>query len=191
MKVIAFNGSAREKGNTFILLKNVLEEIEKEGIETELIELWDKKIKGCKACYKCYANKNKKCSVNDDFANECIEKILLAEGVLLGSPTYFADVSTTLKALIERVGFVARANNNLFKRKVGAAVVMARRGGAIHAFDTINHFFLISEMIIAGSNYWNIGIGKDPKEVENDQEGIQTMKTLGKNISWLLKKICK
>ena len=112
-----------------------------------------------------------------------------ADGIILGSPTYFTDVTTEMKALIDRAGFVAMANNSLFKHKVGAAVVAVRRAGSVHVFDTLNHLFLISQMIIPGSNYWNMGIGLAKGEVESDEEGIQTMKVLGENMAWLLKKI--
>ena len=189
MKVIAFNGSARKDGNTAILINYVLKELEKEGIETELFQLSGKKIHGCKACYKCRENMDKRCSIKDDVLNICIEKMLEAEGIILGSPTYFADITTEMKALIDRAGFVAGANDHMFKRKVGAGIVAARRGGHIHAFDSLNHFFLIREMIIPGSRYWNLGFGLDKGEVEKDEEGIQIMKVLGENMAWLLKKI--
>ncbi len=189
MKVIAFNGSARKDGNTAILVNQALSELQKQGIETELVQLAGQRLRGCTACGKCFENKDKKCSVTDDSMNGYIAKMLEADGIILASPTYFADVSSELKALIDRAGFVARANENMLRRKVGAAVVAVRRAGAIHAFDTINHFFLISEMIIPGSSYWNIGFGLKKGDAENDEEGLQTMQLLGQNIAWLLKKI--
>jgi len=189
MKVVAFNGSARKDGNTAILIKYVFGELEKEGIETEMVQLAGSSIRGCTACYKCFDNKDKRCSVKDDIANECIEKMLEADGIILGSPTYFSTVTTELKALIDRAGLVAKANEDMFKRKVGAAVVAVRRGGAIHAFDAINHFFLISSMIVPGSIYWNMGFGLEKGDVENDEEGIRTMKALGRNMAWLLEKL--
>jgi multimeric flavodoxin WrbA len=189
MKVVAFNGSPRDNGNTTILLNAVLEEVRKEGIETELIQLGKKPIRGCIACYKCFKNKNKKCAVDTDVLNDCIAKMVDAEGLLLGSPTYFSDVTATMKALIERSGMVARANDEMFRRKVGAAVVAVRRAGSIHAFSSINYFFLIAQMVVPGSSYWNLGIGREPGEVNRDREGIQTMATLGKNIAWLIKRI--
>jgi len=189
MKVIAFNGSARKDGNTAILIKEVFSELDSEGIETEMIQLAGKKIRGCIACGKCFKNQDKRCAVENDFANECIEKMLEADGIILGSPTYFADVTTETKALIDRAGFVARANSDMLRRKIGAAVVAVRRAGAIHVFDSINHFFMISQMIVPGSSYWNIGIGRAIGEVEQDEEGLQTMRTLGRNMAWLLKKI--
>lgn len=189
MKVVAFNGSARKDGNTAILIRKVFSELEAEGIETELVQMAGKKIRGCTACGKCYENKDKRCVVDNDILNECLEKMVEADGIILGSPTYFADVSTEMKALIDRVGFVARANSDMLQRKVGAAVVAERRAGAIHVFDTINHFFLISQMIIPGSFYWNLGIGRKPGQVEQDSEGLETMELLGRNMAWLLKKI--
>jgi len=189
MKVVAFNGSARKDGNTAILINQALEELEKQGIETEMVQLSGQRIRGCTACYKCFDNKDKKCAVTEDAMNEYIARMLDADAIILASPTYFADVSAELKALIDRAGLVARANDNMFRRKVGAAIVAARRAGAIHAFDTINHFFLIGEMIIPGSSYWNVGLGLKKGDAENDQEGLQTMQHLGRNMAWLLKKI--
>ena len=189
MKVVAFNGSARKNGNTAILTKIVLGELEKEGIETEMVQLAGKKIRGCIACMKCWENKDQRCSVTDDVLNSCIEKMIEADGIILGSPTYFANVSTELKALIDRAGMTSIANDRMFKRKVGAAVVAVRRGGAIHVFNSINHFFFIGQMIVPGSIYWNMGFGLDKGEVEKDEEGLDTMKVLGENMVWLLKKI--
>ena len=189
MKVMAFNGSARKDGNTAILIRTVFSELEKEGIETELFQLAGKKIQGCIACFKCFENKDRQCSVKKDVVNECIDKMLEADGIILGSPTYFADVSSELKALIDRSGLVAKANADMFRRNVGAAVVAVRRGGAIHAFDSINHFFFIGQMIVPGSSYWNMGIGLDKGAVDQDAEGLQTMQVLGQNMAWLLKKL--
>lgn len=189
MRVVAFNGSPRENGNTTILLNSVLEELRKEGIETELVQLGKKPMRGCIACYKCFKNKNKKCAIDTDILNECIDKMVESDGILLGSPVYFSDVSATMKALIERSGMVARWNDEMFKRKVGAAVMAVRRAGSVHAFSSINYFFLIAQMVIPGSSYWNLAIGREPGEVSKDEEGIQTMKTLGQNMAWLLKKI--
>jgi multimeric flavodoxin WrbA len=189
IKVVALNGSARKGGNTAILLRCVLKELENEGIETELIELSGATIHGCLACRKCSQNKDRRCAQKGDMGNELIDKMAAADGILLGSPTYVADISPEIKALIDRACLVSRANGGLFRRKVGAAVVAVRRAGAIHAFDALNHFFLISEMIIPGSSYWNIGIGREIGDVERDEEGMQTMKTLGQNMAWLLKKI--
>ena len=189
MKVIAFNASVRRDGNTAILIKQVFKELESSNIKTELIQLAGNKISGCIACGQCSIAKNNKCALTDDLINEYVAKMIQADGIIIGSPTYFADCSTGAKALIERTGMVSRANNNLFKRKVGAAVVAVRRGGAIHAFDSINHFFTIGEMVIVGASYWNMGIGREIGEVANDQEGLNTMSVLGRNMVWLIKKI--
>ena len=189
MKIVAFNGSARKNGNTAILVNHVFRELEKEGIETELMQFAGKKIRGCIACYKCFENKYQRCSVTHDVLNSCIEKMIEADGIILASPTYFANVSTELKALIDRSGMTSIANEGMFKRKVGAAVVAVRRGGSIHAFNAINHFFFIGQMIVPGSTYWNMGFGKDKGDVEKDEEGLLTMKALGENMAWLLKKI--
>lgn len=189
MKVIAFNGSARKDGNTAILIRRVFAELEAEGIETELVQLAGQSIRGCTACGQCRKNKNKRCVIEDDVVNDCIEKMLAADGIILGSPTYFADLTSEMKALIDRAGYVARANNDMLKRKVGAAVVAVRRAGSVHTFDSINHFFLIGQMIVPGSIYWNMALGRAKGEVEQDEEGLKTMQTLGQNIAWLLKKI--
>jgi multimeric flavodoxin WrbA len=188
VKVIAFNGSARKDGNTAILIKHILSELENEGIETEMIQLGGLPIQGCKGCRLCYKNKNRQCSINDK-TNGYIKKMDEADGIVLGSPVYFANMTPELKALIDRSGFVARANDHMFKKKVGCAVVAARRAGAIYTFNGINHFFSVNQMIIPGSSYWNVGFGKESGDVENDLEGINTMKDLGKNMAWLLKKI--
>jgi len=189
MKVIAFNGSSRKNGNTAILIRHVMAELEGHNIKTEMVQLAGKKIKGCTACYKCIIHKNKRCAIENDILNACLVKMIEADGIIIGSPTYFADITPETKALIDRCGFVARQNGDFLKYKVGAAVIAARRGGAIHAFDSINHFFLINQMMVPGSVYWNVGIGRNIGDVESDKEGIKTMKVLGQNIAWLLKKI--
>ncbi len=189
MKIVAFNGSARKDGNTASLLRRTLEVLEKEGFETELVQLAEEQIRGCTACRTCFETKNQRCSVESDKINLYIQKMVDANGILLGSPTYFAMMSPEMKALIDRVGFVARANADMLKHKVGAAVVAVRRAGGIPTFDAINNFFLINQMIIPGSSYWNIGIGNKKGEVEKDEEGMKTMDDLGKNMAWLLKKI--
>jgi multimeric flavodoxin WrbA len=189
MKVVAFNGSSRKDGNTAILLGTVLGELAREGIETELIQMAGKPLQGCMACYKCFENKDRKCSVNSDKLNEYLGKMIEADGMVLGSPVYYADATATIKALIERCGFVSAANGGLFTHKVGAAVAAVRRAGAIRTFDTLNHLFQYSQMFIVGSTYWNIGIGRNPGEVKDDIEGIRTMENLGKNMAWLLKNI--
>lgn len=189
MRVVAFNGSPRRNGNTSRLIRRVLDVLEGEGIETEIVQVGGEELRGCNGCRRCGTLANGRCSRDDDIANACIAKMTAADGILLGSPTYFSDVTTEMKALIDRCGYVAKQNRDLFRRKVGAGVVSVRRAGATHAFDTLNHFFSINQMIVPGSSYWNLGIGREPGEVEQDAEGMQTMRVLGENMAWLLKKL--
>jgi len=189
MKVVAFNGSTREDGNTAILVKHVFAELEKEGIETEMIQLAGKELRGCLACYKCYINVNKRCIQENDALNTYIEKMMQADGIIMASPVYVASVSPTMKALIDRAVMVCKANSGLLRHKAGAAIVAVRRGGQVHALDTMNHFFLISEMIVPGSSYWNFAFGLEKGDVDKDAEGIQTMQVLAQNMAWLLKKL--
>ena len=189
MKVIAINGSARKDGNTAILIRRVLKVLEGEGIETELIQLSGEQIHGCTACGTCRKVQNKQCKIVSDNVNTYIEKMAAADGIILGSPTYFSMMSSEMKALIDRAGFVSRANGDMFKRKVGAAVVAVRRAGGMPTFDAINHFFLIGQMIVPGSSYWNVGIGSKKGDVEKDEEGLKTMEDLGKNMAWLLNRL--
>lgn len=188
IKVIGFNGSARKDGNTAILIREVFAELENEGIGTELIDLSGKKLHGCVACYKCLDNQDRRCAVKDD-VNFCIEKMESAQGIILGSPTYFTDVSAEMKALIDRAGMVAKVNGDMFRLKVGAGVVAVRRAGSTHVFDTLNHFFFISQIVVPGSSYWNMGIGREKGDVLNDEEGLLTMKNLGGNMAYVLKKL--
>ncbi len=190
MRVVAFNGSSRKDGNTAILLRRVLAELEAEGIETELVQLHNKRFRGCTACLKCAETQDYRCSgLEDDGLNECVQKMLAADGILIGSPTYYANCTATTQALMERAGYATRKSGNPLARKVGAAVVVARRGGAIHAFDSINHWFQINEMIVVGSSYWNLAVGCDIGDVERDEEGLRTMATLGRTMAWALKKL--
>jgi len=189
MKIIGINGSPRRGGNTELLIKTVFEELEKEGIETEFIQLGGKLVHGCTACGKCREIKNGRCHIKNDFINEVITKMVEADGMILGSPTYFADVTTEMKALIDVAGYVTRGNGHLLRRKIGAGVVVERRGGGMHAFETLNNFFLINQMIIPGSSYWNFAFGGAPGEVLKDEEGIKTMRTLGENMAWPMKQL--
>jgi multimeric flavodoxin WrbA len=189
MKVLAINGSAQKDGNTAALIRHVFEELHEAGIESELFQLAGQKIRGCTVCLQCFKNQDRRCAVTGDVLNACLEKMLAADGIILGSPTYFSNVSTEMKALIDRAGFVAKANGDMFARKVGAAVVAVRRAGSLHVFNSINHLFFISQMVVPGSSYWNMGIGLKKGDVENDEEGIGTMRTLGRNMAWLLMRL--
>jgi multimeric flavodoxin WrbA len=190
LKVVAFNGSARKDGNTALLVRKAFAELEAEGIETELVQLYNKPFRGCSACLKCAETQDNTCSgLKDDGLNACIEKMLAADGIIIASPTYYANCTATTQALLERAGYATRKSGNPLARKAGAAVVAARRGGAIHAFDSINHWFQINEMLVVGSSYWNVGIGLAKGDVEQDDEGMETMVTLGRNMAWALKKL--
>jgi multimeric flavodoxin WrbA len=186
MKVVAFNGSPRKDGNTTILIKHVFSELEKGGIETELVQLSDKVIHGCIACEKCSETRDQRCAVKNDAANEYIEKMLDADGIILGSPVYLQDVTSEMKALIDRAGYVSRSNGRMLRKKVGASVAAVRRSGAIHALDTIDHFFLSGEIIIVGRA---IGVGRAKGEVEKDAEGLELAKSLGQRMTWVLGKL--
>jgi len=186
VKVVGFNGSPRQDGNTSILIKRVLREIENAGIKTELVQMSGREIHGCIACRKCSENKDRSCAVKSDAANEYIEKMIEADGIVLGSPVFFNDVTTEIKALIDRAGSVSKANGGMYRNKLAGAVVAVRRSGAVHTLDTIQHLFLSTEMILVGRC---LGVGRDEGEVEKDEEGIQMARALGQRIAWLLKKL--
>lgn len=185
MKALAINGSPRPGGNTEIMLKKVLEPLEAAGWSTEYLRIGGKQVWGCHACMKCVERQNGRCIIEKDVVNEYLEKMYAADAIVLGSPTYFADVTSELKALIDRAGFVALANGGAFSGKIGAAVVAVRRGGATHVFNTINHLFLTSSMIVPGSIYWNLGVGCAQGEVRDDEEAMRNMSHLGQTIAWL------
>lgn len=189
MKALAINGSPRPGGNTEIMLKKALEPLEAAGWTTKYLQIGGKPARGCLACFKCFEKQNQWCNIEKDDMNDYLEQIYAADAVILGSPTYFADITPELKALIDRAGFVALANGGLLRGKIGAAVVAVRRGGATHVFDTINHMFLISSMIVPGSIYWNLGLGLNKGEVLEDDEAMRNMKHLGETIAWLGKAI--
>jgi multimeric flavodoxin WrbA len=189
MKVIGINGSARKGGNTSILIEKVFEPLAAEGIETELINLGAKSVRGCLACMQCFEKKDGHCVQDQDALNGILDAMRAADGIILGTPVYFADISGQIKCFIDRSGMVARANGNMFKRKVGAGVVAVRRAGAVATFHSLNAYFTVAEMIVVGSTYWNMGYGREKQEALKDGEGMQTMANLGKNMAWLLKSI--
>jgi multimeric flavodoxin WrbA len=189
MKVVAFNGSPRIGGNTEILLKEVLKVAQENGFDTELIQIGGKHIFGCKACGACRTLHDNKCVFAEDIFNECFDKMLESDAIILGSPTYFAGMTPEMKALIDRAGYVGRGNGGLLRHKVGAAVISQRRGGATSVLESMQYMFLMSEMIIPGSTYWNFGFGAAKGDVLKDEEALANMKNLGENIVWLLKKI--
>jgi len=189
MKVVAFNGSPRKDGNTAMLLRKVLGPIARAGIDTELVQVGGLALRGCTACYHCMEAKNKRCVITGDIVNACIEKMIEADAIIMGSPSYFSGMTSELKALIDRAGLVAVANDRMFSRKIGAAVAAHRRGGAVNVVDSVNHMFLMSRMIVPGSTYWNFGVGMEAGDIENDEEAIQNMHDLGETIAWLLKNL--
>lgn len=185
MKVLGINSSARKDGNTAILMNKVFDALNQAGIETELVQLAGNVIEPCKACWACGGHGN--CVHRKDSFREIFEKMKEADGILLGSPVYSANVSANMQALLERAAVVGDMNPGLFTRKVGAAVTAARRGGALQAIDTMNHFFLNHEMYVAGSTYWNMGYGQMQGDVEKDQEALANMENLGQNMAYLLR----
>lgn len=187
LKVVAFNGSPRRDGNTSILIRQILDGLENEGIETELVQVGGQMIRGCTDCRKCFENRDLRCVLDGDIVNDCIEKMVEADGIILGSPVYFLDVTAEMKALIDRAGVVARANDGPFRRKVATAAAAVRRSGANHTVDTLLHFMLYSGMIVPGVPV--IGIGRDIGDVRRDEEGMARAKEVGKNMAWLLKTI--
>ncbi|MCL2509814.1 MAG: flavodoxin family protein [Methanomassiliicoccaceae archaeon] len=189
MKVVAFNCSPRQNGNTSQMIQDAFKVLNAEGIETEMVQVGGNLIHGCRGCGTCGKTKDMRCVIDDDIINSCIKKMAEADGIIIGSPTYFSDVTTEAKALIDRTGFVLKRNGNPVRRKVGAALVANRRAGGMRSFDTINHFFTISEMITVGSSYWNVSVANAEGDYAKDEEGIRTVKTLAENMAWLLKKI--
>jgi multimeric flavodoxin WrbA len=187
MKVIALNGSPNAHGNTATALDAVCAALAKEGIETERVEIGKKAVHGCMGCGHCFETENRRCVLNDDILNEIIDKLLDADGLLVGSPVYYAGINGALKSILDRAFYVGAANGNAFRHKVGAGVVAVRRGGEATAWDQLNKYFTISEMFVPSGHYWNMVFGTGPGEAKADTEGMQCMEVLGKNMAWLLK----
>jgi multimeric flavodoxin WrbA len=185
MRVVAINGSPRKEGNTRALLDQVLEPLAQAGWETEVVQIGGRDLHGCRACGQCRKTLDFTCGSGKDEFNAVFARLLAADAIILGSPTYFSDVTAEMKALIDRAGFVAMANGAAFAGKIGAAVVAVRRGGACHVFDTMNHLFFISQMVVPGSTYWNMGYGLEPGQVSGDAEAMRNMRHLGRSIDWL------
>lgn len=189
MKALAFNGSPRKEGNTYHAIKIVTSELEKEGIETEIIHVGNKTIRGCIACGQCVKNKNEKCAITGDEVNEWIQKMKEADGIILGSPVHYSAIGGSMKSFLDRAFYVASVNDSMLRHKVGASVVAVRRSGGIPTFDQLNIFMNYSEMVMVTSNYWNVIHGTRPGEVLEDEEGVQIMRVLGKNMAWVMKLI--
>lgn len=187
MKVVAFNGSPRAEGNTNRALAIVAEELEREGIATSVVQVGSRQVRGCVACGGCARNKDGRCVLPDDGVNAWIAEAREADGLLLGSPVHFSGMGATMKAFLDRAFYVASANGGLFRHKVGAAVVAVRRSGGVAAFDQLGHYLAYSEMLVPGSNYWNVIHGTAPGEADGDEEGVQILRVLGRNMAWLMK----
>jgi multimeric flavodoxin WrbA len=189
MRVLGISGSPRRGGNTDILIHTALGVLAEQGIETEFLSLADRPVKPCMACGGCFKSEMIQCVQEDPAFEGVLEKFTAADGILVGSPVYFGSATPQTMSLLDRVGYVARRHPQLLRRKVGAAIVVARRAGQNFTFAQLNYFFLISEMIVPGSNYWNVAFGSKKGEVEHDQEGMETVKTLARNMAWLMKKL--
>ena len=189
MKVLGINGSPREGGNTELLMRTVFGELEAAGVETELVRIGGRPFRGCVACRRCFENRDRRCVLEGDPLNELVAKMAEADGILLGSPVYYTDVTSEMKGFLDRAGLVSGANGGLFRRKAGAAVLAVRRGGATHAFDTLNHWLHMMQTYLVGASYWNMGYGMNPGDVAEDQEGMENMRVLGRNMAWLLERI--
>ncbi len=187
MKVIAINGSPRQKGNTWFALKTIGEILIDEGIDFEILHIGNKNIRGCIACRQCFKNQDGKCAVRNDDLNHYLPAVTEADGIILGSPVYYSGIAGTMKCFLDRVFYVSGANGNQMRHKVGAAVVALRRSGGSITLDSLNHYLTISEMVVVSSNYWNIIHGMQEGEAEQDSEGLQIMRVLGANMAWLLK----
>lgn len=187
MKVVAFNGSPKKEGNTYHAIKAVAAELEKDGIEVEIVHVGNKLVRGCLACGGCSRNKNERCVIETDEVNEWVQKMKEADGIILGSPVYYSSIAGTMKSFLDRAFYVSSSNGGMFRHKIGASVVAVRRSGGIPVFDQLNNYINYSEMIMPTSNYWNVAYGTSPGEVMQDEEGMQIMRVLGKNMSWIMK----
>ena len=189
MKIVIVNGSPNADGNTSIALEEAAAALRENGIHTERIEIGRGALHGCAACGACWEKQNRRCAFDDDMVNRNLDALFAADGLLIGSPVYYAGINGALKCFLDRAFFVAGANGGLFRRKVGAGVVAVRRGGETTAWDQLNKYFTISEMLVPSGNYWNMVFGLEPGEARQDLEGMQTMRTLGANMAWLLKSL--
>jgi multimeric flavodoxin WrbA len=186
MKVLGINGSPREGGNTDAILKMAFEPLQEAGIETEIVRIGGQGIRGCTACMACFRNRNKRCIIETDMLNEVVARFDEVDGIVLGSPTYFADVTADIKAFMDRAGFVSNANGGMLRHKAGASVTAVRRGGAIHTLDSMNHWLHYMQTFMVGSSYWNMVYCREPGEAASDAEGVKTMRNLGLNMAHLL-----
>ncbi|MFA6111144.1 MAG: flavodoxin family protein [Candidatus Latescibacterota bacterium] len=186
MKVVAINGSPRAEGNTRLALDLVGAQLAAAGIESELVQVGHLPLHGCIGCGRCAQNQDQRCALPDDGVNAIVARMKEADGIVLGSPVYFAGIAGTMKCFLDRAFYVAGANGGLFRHKAGAAVVALRRSGAVTTFDQLNHYLHYAEMLVPSSNYWSAVHGAKPGEAVGDGEGVQVMEVLGRNLAWLL-----
>lgn len=195
MKVTAFNGSPHKNGNTAIAINVIFEELKKEKIQTELVQVGGQPIKPCRACMKCRQKKDGHCwgyeDDQNDILNDCLDKIYDSCGIIIASPVYFGSLTGETKALIDRAGYVSRSGSGkiFLKRKVCAPIAVVRRQGAGTTLEQITNLFALSEAIVPYSTYWNMALGREKGDILKDEEGIATFKTLGANMAWLIKKL--
>ncbi len=189
MRVLGISGSPRHGGNTALLVNTALGVLAENGLETEFLSLADRPVQPCVACGGCMKSDVIQCMQEDPAFDGILEKVSAADGLLIGSPVYFGSATPQTMSLLDRVGYVSRRHPQLLRRKVGAAIVVARRAGQNFTFAQLNYFFLISEMIVPGSSYWNVAVGREKGEVENDHEGMETVRTLARNMAWLMHKL--
>lgn len=187
MKVVAFNGSPKANGNTGAAIEMVAEELRKERIEVEVIQVGNKEIRGCIACNGCVRNKDERCVLKDEHVNEWIQKMKDADGIILGSPVHYSALGATMKAFLDRAFYVTSVNGSMLRHKVGASLVAVRRSGGLPTFNQLNNYINYSEMLMPTSNYWNVIHGTVPGETVGDMEGQQIMRVLGKNMAWTMK----
>lgn len=184
MKVLLINGSARRNGNTFLALSEIAKQLQCEGIDSEIVQIGAKPVRGCIACGKCKANGNNRCVFDDDICNRISEKMADCDALIVGSPVYYGQPNGSVLSLVQRMFFSAGA---YFNGKPAAAVAICRRGGATAAFQTLNMPFQMMNMPVIGSQYWNIAYGREEGQVMQDTEGMQTMRTLALNMAYILK----
>jgi multimeric flavodoxin WrbA len=189
MRALLFNGSPREKGNTSFLLTRMSDVFHEAKAKVDYVQLGGQPLQGCTACMECKKNKDERCVIEDDPINEYIQMMKQADAIVIGSPVYFSQMTTETKALIDRCGYVIGGNGKFLSRKIGAGVAVARRAGMMPAFHSINDFFFINDMIVPGSKYWNVGVAREPGEIQEDDEGLAIVTRLAENILWLHKRI--
>ena len=185
MHAVAISGSPRKHGNTETLLARCLDGLAERGVPGELISLRDKTIKGCRACNICSRNKDKRCNTKDDDFHPVFEAMQKADIIVVGSPVYFGSAAPEMMALLDRAGYVSRANGNLFTRKLGGPIAVARRAGHNFTFAQLLFWYMINDMIVPGSSYWNVALAREPGSVVEDTEALATVDRFAENLAWL------